>query len=528
METGPALLFLLGAFAGSAAVTWALVPLVLRLAHALGWLDLPGGRHLHAAPVPRVGGIALMAGLLAGSSLYGVVFGWSSLAGILDRTELVAVFAPCALVFLIGLLDDLRGLGPSPRLLVEAIAAAMAIQAGYKIDLVATPWGPLELGILTFPVTLLWFVAVTNAFNLIDGLDGLLATVGLVSLLGCAAVGLHAGMVGTPALALAMAGALIGILPWNWAPARIFLGDSGALLVGFTAAAWSLKVSRNPGGGGTLAFHVPLLLCFLPLAELVLTVSRRWLSGVPLFVGDRSHIHHVLLNKGLGVRQAVASLGGVAVLFAGAAYLSRSWREEGLLATSLVLMAAAFLGLRYLGYVELRVLLDRLRETLLRQRRRHISGLVAVARAGEGLSGVQDLDGLANRLALALEGGGFRFVGLAWSEEARRNLAIGPREQGRNADSSAWLAGQAAGTTTWVFAAPPSDSAPRAAITWSLPLPPETGRYGTLVVQRPHDPETPPPSERDLHRYLTEPLTLALMSLETRAKRAAPVNLGQL
>lgn len=523
MQSGSALILLAGAFAGSAAVTWAAVPFVIRLAGWLGWLDQPGGRHTHQAPVPRVGGIALILGLLAGSVLYGAVFGWDSLAGILSKQELVAFFGPACLVFLIGLLDDIRGLSPSPRLLVEAIAAAMAIQAGYRIDVVATPWGdPVNLGLLTFPVTLLWFVGVTNAFNLIDGLDGLLATVGLVTLLGCAAVGLHGGMLGTPALALAMAGALMGILPWNWAPARIFLGDSGALLVGFTAAAWSIKVSRNVPAG-TLAFHVPLMLCFLPLAETALTLSRRWLSGVPFFVGDRSHIHHVLLSKGLGVRSAVASLGAVAALFAAAAYLSRSWRHEGpQMALALILLGAALGGLRYLGYVEVRVLFDRVRE-LLRPRRRLISGIVRVARAGEGLSGANDLDELATRLQRAVEAAGFQFVALRWSEEASGLFSPQLLRRGERPESRAWLAGQPEGSITWVFVPGEQDApapAATASVCWSLPIPRESGRYGLLVVYRTVDVDMPGPSEADLLRYLAEPLTLALMALEARRTRA--------
>lgn len=517
--TSAQLLFLFGALSGAAAMTWLLVPLVIWFSARMGWLDRPGGRRSHPTPVPRVGGIAIMAGVLVGSCSYAVVMGWESLAGVLSKQELIAFFGPCLLVFLIGLLDDIRGLGPTPRLLVESIAAAMAIQAGYVIDVVATPFGPLSLGALAFPVSLMWFLAVTNAFNLIDGLDGLLATAGLVSLLGCAAIGLHGDMIGTPALALAMAGALLGILPWNWAPARIFLGDSGALLIGFTVAGWTLKVSRNHPNG-TLALHVPLLLCALPLIEMSLTLARRYVSGVPFFEGDRSHMHHVLLQKGLGVRPAVGLLGGVASAFALAALLSRSWREWGMTSV-LVPLALAAAGLRYLGYVELRVLGDRLWTVLRRPQRRLLSGLFTIARAGEVIRPASDLADLRERLRRAREVAGFSFLAVEWSEQAYGELGLAPeRDAVLHPQAQAWVDAHPA-ERSWVFSADlQPETSTSTLVTWCVPVPAESGRYGRLACQSLVEHGTPAPSVDDIRRYLAEPLALVLMALEARGSRA--------
>lgn len=347
---------LLLAFVGAALTTWAVTPAVIRLAERLGLLDLPGGRKVHARAVPRLGGVAVLLGLAVGATAYGAAFGLDTLGASLARRELVAFLAPCLMVFGIGLVDDVRGLGPGPRVLAEAVAAGFLVQAGYVIDLVATPWGvPLDLGAFAAPVTILWVVGVTNAHNLVDGLDGLLGSVGLAALLGCAAVAALGERAASATIALALAGALLGFLRWNWHPARIFLGDCGSLTIGFALSALSLKVARNPSG--TLAFHVPLLLCGLPLLETVLTLARRHASGAPYFEGDRSHIHHVLLQRGLPVPRVSLLLGFVAAALAATAAASRSWREQEAFAAVFAFAGLALLGLRALGYVELRGLL---------------------------------------------------------------------------------------------------------------------------------------------------------------------------
>ncbi len=289
----PSYLMLALAFSGAAAVAFALTPLVARLAGRLGIVDKPDSRKMHAEPVPRLGGVAILIGLAAGSLALGLVKGWDVLLKLFGDEHYLSLLVPCLIVFTVGFLDDIRGLPPIVRVVAECVAAAMLMQAGFVMESIWNPFGdPIELGLLAYPITMLWFVGVTNAFNLIDGLDGLLASVGLASLLGCAVVSRRLGMIGTPVLALAFGGALAGVLPWNWHKAKVFLGDSGSLLIGFGVAALSLRASTYVTGG--VALHVLLALCAVPVMETFLTLARRYVNAKPIFVPDMGHIHTII------------------------------------------------------------------------------------------------------------------------------------------------------------------------------------------------------------------------------------------
>ncbi|MBL4848363.1 MAG: undecaprenyl/decaprenyl-phosphate alpha-N-acetylglucosaminyl 1-phosphate transferase [Planctomycetes bacterium] len=498
-----------GAFGGAAICTALIVPLVIRLANSQGWLDRPGGRHVHAVPVPRIGGLAIFLGLLIGSLCFAGLAGWDKLLAAFTARDLRGFLAPCVLVFLIGLLDDIRGTSPYVRLFVEAIAAATLIQAGYVLEQIATPWGPVSLGPLAFPVTLAWIVGITNAYNLIDGLDGLLATCGAAALIGCAAVGLASGMVGTPALALALAGALCGFLYFNWHPAKIFLGDSGSLLIGFTVAAWSLKVTVNPNQ--THALHTMLLISGLPIAETLLTLARRYVGGQPFFVGDQSHIHHVLLKKGLGVPKTVRLLALVSFGFAGAAFFSRFWREGSALVSVVVLVGAGGFALRYLRYLEFNLILDRLLQAL-RKSRRGLPGVLALVRAGDRVREAKDAGDLCDALADVLQGCRLTLIAYEPTPVARRKLATEPRIEANNSAARA-LTATCGDDLLWLLSAEKDPDPTQPQIELVFPLPSQDGRLGRLLVRATHDPDAPLPSAQDLHRYLATPLATILEHL---------------
>lgn len=478
-----------------------LTPLAAALAERLGAVDVPGGRRVHLRPTPRLGGVAIFGGLALGAGTYGFAFGWKALLSVLSADPLLAFLVPCLLIFLVGVIDDIRGLGPGPRLVLESIAAAFLIQAGYVIDNVTNPFGdPLSLGMFAYPLTMLWVVGVTNAFNLIDGLDGLLATVGAVTLTCCGVVAALSGRTGSATLAFALAGALVGFLPHNWHPARIFMGDSGSLVVGFTAAALSLKAATT--AHGTLSFHVAVALCALPIAETSLTLARRYVNGHPYFSGDRSHIHHVLLNRGLSAPRAVLWLAGVTVLFCAVAVLSRYWRQGGVFAVIVALLGVAGLSLRYLGYIELRVFWDRVRHNLFRRRRRGLPQLLSMAQAGEALARAERVEHLPAALREA--------VRLSGVHEIRLVIPALPS-----------LAELPAGE--WIFTESDSQDEGvdrRLKIQLSLPLPPTTGELGTFHCYYSSAPELPPPAPLDVQRYLAWPLARALAKVLPRDQPA--------
>jgi len=504
---------LVGPFVGAALVTFAVTPSVGRLAVWLGVVDLPGGRRAHEGAVPRLGGVAVFLGLLVCSLGYALLRG-DGAAELLRRGDLIAFLLPLAVVFGIGLVDDVRGLGPAPRVVAVAMAATVLIQGGYVLDRIATPWGvPLELGFLAFPVTLLWFVGITNAFNLVDGVDGLLSAVGIAALLGCAGVGAVMGMVGTPALALTLAGALAGFLYWNWHKARIFMGDSGSLLVGFSVAALSLKVSRN--AAGAISFHIPLALCALPMAETFLTLARRHISGAPYFQGDRSHIHHVMLNRGLSVPRTVRILGGISGALAAAAVLSRSWREGGFVPLIGAIVVIALLGLRWLGYVELKILADRVRHSLFRRRLRGSPAALALAGASDGVADCVSGAQLRTLLHVIVQQADLDFLALEFPDPSWGALRAGDARSARR-----FLAG-VDGERAWCFAVERADADDplRETVSLTVPVALGEGRFARLTCHRSVRARHGELTGADVSRYLAEPMGALLQRLGPVATR---------
>jgi len=289
----------------SAATTFVLTPLVRSEARQRGWLDHPdGGRKLHKVPVPRLGGLAVYGGFALGA---GVVLALRP-PPTSDGRGLLHLLGASLLVLGVGLFDDVRGARPGLKLGVQTLAALYLYSSGYAIRSLSDPTGgdPLALGPLALPLTLLWFVAVSNAFNLIDGLDGLASGVALfatTTLFVAAVLNRHWE---TALLAAALAGALLGFLRYNTSPASIFLGDSGSLFVGFALA--GLAVRGHMKSSTAIAVAAPLLALALPLVDAVIAVMRRLLGGRRVFEADGDHIHHRLLRRGPSPQRAVVLL----------------------------------------------------------------------------------------------------------------------------------------------------------------------------------------------------------------------------
>lgn len=289
-----------------AALALLMTPLVARGAIRLGLVDAPGGRKVHPQSVPRLGGVAVVTA--------------TTLAMILVRLWEPRDFDPAiwralrpfaaagALIFGIGLLDDVRGVGPGPKLAVQTLAAVVMMASGLliqRITLLGVSW---ELGWLAWPVTAAWIVGLTNAFNLIDGIDGLAAGIAVLAGATCGAILIVRGHAAEAMMLAALVGAAVGFLVFNFAPASIFLGDSGSLLIGFLLSTTAIAGWQK--GATALATGVPLLTFALPIADIVMTVARRGLArpggGPPSIAGalrqllepDRQHIHHRLLALG--------------------------------------------------------------------------------------------------------------------------------------------------------------------------------------------------------------------------------------
>jgi UDP-GlcNAc:undecaprenyl-phosphate/decaprenyl-phosphate GlcNAc-1-phosphate transferase len=338
------------AFLAAALLSVVLTGVVRRIAIARAWLDRPTeARKVHVCPTPRIGGLAIAIAFFV--PVVGVLAwqrGWSS-SEPQQLDQLVGLLGGAAFLTLVGLVDDLQGLSPWSKLAAQVGAAAFAQWHGLEIQSISNPFGaPLELHWLAVPVTTLWIVGITNAINLIDGLDGLAAGTGLfavVTLFVIAAVGGN-GLVAL--LAAALAGALLGFLRHNFNPASIFMGDSGSLFLGYALATTAIWGSTK--GSMVVSLLIPLLCLGLPIADATLAVVRRFIRGVPIFSADREHIHHRLLARGLSHRESVLTLyAGAALLALAALGLELGDHAYGptlLVAVGVVaLVAAKLLGL---------------------------------------------------------------------------------------------------------------------------------------------------------------------------------------
>src|SRR5712671_4156975 len=328
-----------------------LTPNLRRFAEARGLFDEPkDSRRMHRRAIPRIGGLAVVAafylplvGLLVYEPALGRYFyskGWVGFSFLLGGLAIAGL----------GLYDDLRGANAYQKFAVQFAVAAMLYPCGYRIEQIALPGGALTLGIFAFPVTVVWIVGVINAINLIDGLDGLAGGVALCAVLTNLVVAASQPHLIMTLCMATLAGALLGFLIYNFNPASIFLGDTGALFLGYVLAASSIRTNHKSTTVISVSLLVPMVALALPILDTLLAMGRRAISGRPMFSGDREHIHHRLLRLGLSQRQVALALYGASVLL-GAVALTLSFVSEPAVAWILVADSlAAFLALRQLGF----------------------------------------------------------------------------------------------------------------------------------------------------------------------------------
>src|SRR3954467_8680970 len=260
----------------AALTTHLMVPPVARLAVLLRALDHPGERKLQTGAVPRLGGVAIALGLVLGGSGAAVSL-WGRLGTAVGRGELLALAFGTITVFLVGVVDDLVGVSAAKKLLCQLVAAWPLVHAGWAFEVLRLPLlGEVRLGLLGGVVSLLWIVGVTNAINLIDGLDGLAGGVAAIISVSFLVYSILQGNPGTVILMASLAGACIGFLRHNWEPARIFMGDSGSLTLGFLLAATAVHSSLK--APATVAILVPILALGVPVMDTLLVMAVRFLD----------------------------------------------------------------------------------------------------------------------------------------------------------------------------------------------------------------------------------------------------------
>lgn len=331
-----------GLFFGCLLATVVLIPLIMRLARRVGAVDRGGYRKVFEGAMPLLGGLGialplLLAGSLASAGGYLLLAGsnWKWLLqhypehfdflynlASYNRNDLLILVLGGVAILVLGLVDDTRGMRARWKLLGQVGVAAFVCLAGYGLNTVALPFvGTIELGFLLGSLlTMFWIVGMINAFNLIDGVDGLASGIALVGVVALVILGFLQDNVYVTFVGSAMAGCLLGFLIYNFPPARIFMGDTGSMFIGFTLAAMSLMGSQKSETAVILL--TPTLALSFPIFETLISIVRRYLRGVPIFAGDNHHTHHRLLGKGYSQPRVVLTLYGVAICLATAAVLS--------------------------------------------------------------------------------------------------------------------------------------------------------------------------------------------------------------
>ena len=329
---------IIAAFAVAAVLSYFFTPPVKNFAHKVGAIDVPkDARRMHKKPIPRLGGLAIYGGFLCSILIFGQ----------LDETML-CVLLGAAIIVALGIFDDVLALGAKLKFVVQIVAAAIPVCIGDLQIGLFTNLNPLSdtpfvhLGILAVPVTIIWIVGITNAVNLIDGLDGLAVGVSSIAAITMLAVALLTGNMPIAITMAALAGACIGFMPYNLNPAKIFMGDTGSTFLGYMLATVSIMGLFK--FYAVISFAVPFLILGLPIFDTANAIIRRVAAGRSPMSPDRGHVHHKLIDMGFNQKQAVAILYAISATLGLTAVVLTSSGEVEAIVLLLAVLAAILVG----------------------------------------------------------------------------------------------------------------------------------------------------------------------------------------
>lgn len=279
-----------------------ITPIIKKIAIKIGAVDKPNSRKVHTKMMPRLGGLAIYISFIVGIL---VLQPKSDVA--------IPIIIGSIIIVVTGILDDLVELSARYKLIGQLIAALVVVLNGVQVQYINLPFGGvLEFGILSIPLTILWIVGITNAINLIDGLDGLAAGVSSIALITISGMALLKGDLFVTSLAFIVLGSTLGFLIYNFHPAKIFMGDTGALFLGYIISVLSLLGFKNVT---MISLIVPVIILGVPISDTIFAIIRRIVNKQPISEADKSHLHHCLLNLGFSHRQTVLIIYGLAALF---------------------------------------------------------------------------------------------------------------------------------------------------------------------------------------------------------------------
>jgi UDP-GlcNAc:undecaprenyl-phosphate/decaprenyl-phosphate GlcNAc-1-phosphate transferase len=471
----------------SATASLTLTPLLRRFCERYQLLDEPhDGRRVHQKAIPRLGGVAIFLSLGIALSVLLLIRNLLTQA-LRPELRAIVVFLVCGLlVLMLGVYDDLRGANAKIKFAGLTAVSVLFYALGGRIESLSIPFigNVFFHPVIGFLLTLVWVVGIANAFNLIDGVDGLASGSALFSSLVLLTVSLIQGNAPVAVIALVLSGALAGFLRYNFNPASIFLGDSGSLFVGFSLAALSIQGSQK--ASTAVAVAIPILAFGLPVVDTSVAVARRMLSGKPIFEGDREHIHHMLLARGWSQRRVVLVLYGVCALFGLLAMLFVNSVNSLTAVVLFVVGVAVVLALGKLRYHEV----DELRASVRRnigERRARAANNLRMRRACRTVSAAATLGELFGGVVEVLESGQFVYAAAQLScdgdlETNERALALAQQ----NGSLQALAAGQGGIQWTWKHADFKHVDVPGSDHFWALRLPLATteGSLGYLNLYR--------------------------------------------
>lgn len=284
-----------------------LTPVVRKIAFAIGATDKPDKRRVNKKEMPTIGGVAI----------YGAYFISMFFFQPLPFEQIFPLFLAATIIIITGIVDDIKEISPKVKMSGIMIAALVVYFIGdIKMTTITLPFLPTyELGILSFPITIIWILAITNAINLIDGLDGLATGVSIIALTTMGIIGyffLNVMNIPLTIMIFTLVFASLGFLPYNFNPAKIFLGDTGALFLGFMISVMSLQGLKNVT---FISLIIPIVILGIPITDTVYAMLRRYLNHMPISSADKHHMHHRLMTLGLDHKQTVLTIYAIAVIF---------------------------------------------------------------------------------------------------------------------------------------------------------------------------------------------------------------------
>ena len=322
-------------------VAYVLTPGVKKLAIKVGAVDKPNARKVHTHVIPRLGGLAIYVGFMA-----------AVLFCVPVRHELLGLLLGCTAIVALGIWDDICNIPAKVKLVGQIVAACIPIAFGIQIEWLTNPFGTLIVlpELVAIPVTIFWIIGFTNTVNLIDGLDGLAAGVSFIASVSMFLLAYTMNQYLPAMIIVAMAGAALGFLQYNFNPAKIFMGDTGSMLLGYTmAVAAVLGLVKT---AATIALVVPLIALGLPILDTLFAIIRRKMSGVPIFQPDKGHLHHRLLALGMSQKQAVLIMYFVSIVLGIVALFVANVSYQTGIATVVVVLAVIIYTAKRLGILQ--------------------------------------------------------------------------------------------------------------------------------------------------------------------------------